>query len=66
MTSRSTNLYNRVIAFRASEDFEARLETFSRALGRPKSDVLRYLITSCLSAYETNRDAIAKIRQVLY
>ena len=59
-------LYNRVIGFRASEDLEARLERFSHVLGRQRSDVIRYLLVSCLNAYETDRQAIAKIRQELY
>ena len=66
MTSRSANVYNKVIGFRVSEDVEVRLERFSRALGRQRSDVIRYLLVSCLNAYEANGDAIAKIRQVLY
>ena len=66
MTSQSVNVYNKVIGFRASRDFEARLERFSHVLGRRKSDVIRYLLTSCLNAYETDRGAIAKIKQELY
>ena len=66
MTSQSAKVYNRIIGFRASEDFEARLERFSHVLGRQKSDVVRYLLVSCLNAYEADRDAIAKIRQALY
>ena len=66
MTSQSVNVYNKVIGFRASGDLEVRLERFSRVLGRQKSDVVRYLLVSCLNAYEADRDAIAKIRQALY
>jgi len=66
MTSSPLNVYSSFIGFRASEDLNARIDRFSHALGRRKSDVIRYLLVSCLNAYETDRDAIAKIRQELY
>jgi hypothetical protein len=43
-----------------------RLDRFSGALTRRKGDVIRYLLLSCLNAYEGDPDAIAKIRQELY
>ena len=58
--------YPDYIGFRASQDLNARLNRFSRALGRRKSDVIRYLLVGCLKAYEADKDAIAKIKQELY
>lgn len=66
MNNEPIRVYEKVIGFRASADFHARLARFSSALGRRQSDVIRYLLTSCLSAYEADKDAIAKIRQELY
>jgi len=66
MTTELVNVYNSFVGFRTSDDLNARLQRFSTVLGRRKSDVIRYLLVSCLNAYETDRDAIAKIRQELY
>ena len=66
MNDEELNVYTDFIGFRAPQDLSARLERFSRALGRRRSDVIRYLLISCLSAYEADRDAIAKIKQGLY
>jgi hypothetical protein len=59
-------VYPRIVGFRASEHLDIRLRRFSSAVGRHRSDVIRYLLISCLNAYEANTDAIAKIRQELY
>jgi hypothetical protein len=66
MNDEVMNVYTNFIGFRASQDLSARLERFSRTLGRQRSDVIRYLLVSCLSAYEADRDAISKIKQELY
>jgi hypothetical protein len=66
MNSESPVVYDKFIGFRASADLHARLARFSSALGRHQSDVIRYLLINCLSAYEADRDAIAKIRQELH
>ena len=66
MNDEAVNVYPNFIGFRAPQELNARLERFSRALGRQKSDVIRFLLVQCLSAYEADRDAIAKIRQKLY
>jgi predicted DNA-binding protein len=59
-------IYSRFVGFRASEDLNSRLDRFSAALTRRKSDVIRFLLLSCLNAYEGDPDAIAKLRQELY
>jgi hypothetical protein len=66
MNLQPLNVYKKFVGFRTSDDLNDRLQRFSRVLGRQKSDVIRYLLTSCLNAYETDKDAIAKIRQELY
>jgi predicted DNA-binding protein len=66
MTTEPINVYNSFVGFRTSDDLNARLQRFSTVLGRRKSDIIRYLLVSCLNAYETDREAIAKIRQELY
>jgi predicted DNA-binding protein len=66
MNAQPTTVYNHFIGFRASDDLHARLESFSRALGRQKSDVIRYLLARCLNAYEGDGEAIARIRRELY
>jgi hypothetical protein len=58
-------IYNRFVGFRAPGDFSLRFERFSKTVGRSKSQVCRYLIATCLSAYEGDKDAIAKIRQAI-
>lgn len=66
MTQPVSRIYSRFVGFRASEELNFRLDRFSGALTRRKSDVIRYLLLSCLNAYEGDSDAIAKIRQELY
>jgi hypothetical protein len=66
MTTEPINVYNSFVGFRTTDDLNARLQRFSIVLGRRKSDVIRYLLVSCLNAYETDGEAIAKIRQELY
>ena len=63
MNQTQDNIYNRFLGIRVPEDFLTRLELFSRQVGRTKSQVCRYFLSQCLSAYETDKDAIAKIRQ---
>jgi hypothetical protein len=64
--STDPRIYTSFVGFRTSDDLNVRLQRFSAVLGRRKSDVIRYLLVSCLNAYETDRDAIAKIKQELY
>jgi len=59
-------IYDRFIGFRAAEELNTRLERFCTALGRQKSDVIRYLLLSCLNTYESDKQAIAQIREELY
>lgn len=66
MIAETPIVYNKVIGFRVPPDLDFRLHRFSSALGRRRSDVIRYLLVSCLNAYEANNEAIAKIRQELY
>jgi hypothetical protein len=66
MNTKPAVVYDKVIGFRAPADLHARLARFSSALGRHQSDVIRYLLISCLSAYEADKGAIAKIRQELH
>jgi hypothetical protein len=63
MTQTHEQIYNRFIGFRSPDDFSQRFERFSKSVGRSKSQVCRYLLSQCLSAYEADNDAIAKIRQ---
>jgi hypothetical protein len=63
MNGSPDTIYNAFIGFRAPEDFLARFLRFSDNVGRSRSAVARYLIAQCLNAYETDRVAIAKIRQ---
>ena len=56
-------IYNGFVAFRATEDWMSRFDLFTRKVGRSRSQVCRYLISTCLSSYEADKDAIAKIRQ---
>ena len=56
-------IYRRLVAFRAPDEFSLRLDRFSQSVGRSRSQVARYLISQCLSAYEGDKDAILKIRQ---
>jgi predicted DNA-binding protein len=55
-------IYRRLVAFRAPDEFALRLDRFSHNVGRSRSQVARYLIGQCLSAYEGDKDAIMKIR----
>jgi predicted DNA-binding protein len=66
MTQTAPRIYSRFVGFRTSEELNFRLERFSEALTRRKSDVIRYLLLSCLNSYEGDDEAIAKIRQELY
>jgi predicted DNA-binding protein len=66
MSDRTFHVYKKLVAFRASDELHARLAQFSKALGRRQSDVIRYLLISCLNAYEADKNAIAKIRQDLH
>jgi predicted transcriptional regulator len=66
MSTGPIRVYKKFVGFRASDDLHARLAQFSNALGRHQSDVIRYLLTSCLTAYEADRSAIEKIKQELY
>jgi len=66
MNTEVIRVYEKAIGFRVSSDLHARLAQFSRTLGRSQSDVIRYLVTSCLSAYEADKSAIARIRQEMH
>ena len=63
MSQTQDNIYNRFLGMRLPEDFVNRFELFSKQVGRSKSQVCRYFLAQCLSAYEADKDAIAKIRQ---
>jgi hypothetical protein len=63
MSQTQDNIYNRFLGMRLPEDFVNRFELFSKQVGRNKSQVCRYFLAQCLSAYEADKDAIAKIRQ---
>jgi hypothetical protein len=56
-------IYEAYVGFRAPPDFLTRFENFSRAVGRNRSDVLRFLLTRCLASYEGDAIAIRKIRE---
>jgi predicted DNA-binding protein len=66
MSQPSATIYDSFVGFRASKDLHDRLDRFSGAVGRRKSDVLRFLIVRCLNAYESDAVAINKIKQELY
>ena len=66
MSTGPIRVYKKFVGFRASDELHARLAHFSNALGRHQSDVIRYLLISCLNAYEADKDAIAKIREELH
>jgi hypothetical protein len=57
------NIFNAFIGFKAPEDFLERFVQFSTNVGRSRSAVARYLIAKCLTSYESDEVAIAKIRQ---
>ena len=63
MSHTQERIYSRFVGFRAPDDFSLRFERFSQSVGRSRSQVARYLIAQCLSAYEADPDALAKIRQ---
>jgi hypothetical protein len=63
MNQPQDNIYNAFIGFRAPDDFLARFHHFSADVGRSRSAVARYLIAKCLTSYESDKVAIAKIRQ---
>jgi len=56
-------VYSQFIGFRAPDDFLGRFQNFTDHVGRSRSAVARHLISRCLTAYETDPVAIAKIRQ---
>jgi hypothetical protein len=56
-------IYNAFIGFKAPEDFLERFERFSAVVGRNRSAVARHLLARCLSSYENDKIAIAKLRQ---
>jgi predicted DNA-binding protein len=66
MTSTTDRVYSSFVGFRAPADFNDRLKRFSAALGRDKSDVIRYLLGRCLTAYEADSAAIEKIKRDFY
>lgn len=66
MTATSIRTYGSFVGFRASKDLNDRLQRLSGALGRHKSDVIRYLLVRCLAAYEADGEAIARIRRELH
>jgi len=57
------HIYNAFIGFKAPGDFVERLSSFSANVGRSRSAVARHLIAKCLTSYENDKVAIAKIRQ---
>lgn len=59
-------IYNAVIAFRASSDFNERFEAFVASIGRGRSAIARYLLAQCMTAYESDHEAIMKIRQSIF
>ena len=63
MNHSQDNIYNAFIGFRAPDDFLERFHQFSHNIGRSRSAVARYLIAQCLASYESDKVAIAKIRQ---
>jgi metal-responsive CopG/Arc/MetJ family transcriptional regulator len=66
MASKIPTVYNRFLGIKVPDDLAERLDRFSRSLGRQRSDVIRYLLVSCLNAYEGDRTAMAKIKQELH
>ncbi len=63
MNQSGEHIYNAFIGFKAPEDFFDRLSQFSANVGRSRSAVARHLIAKCLTSYENDKVAIAKIRQ---
>ncbi len=63
MSQSDQHIYNAFIAFRAPEDFLDRFHQFSANVGRNRSAVARHLIAKCMTSYENDKTAIAKIRQ---
>jgi predicted DNA-binding protein len=63
MNQPEQHIYNAFIAFRAPDDFLERFQQFSANVGRNRSAVARHLIAKCLTSYENDKVAIAKIRQ---
>ena len=66
MTSTNDRIYRTFVGFRAPPEFNDRLKRFSVAVGRHKSDVIRYLLGRCLAAYEADNAAIEKIKRDFY
>jgi predicted DNA-binding protein len=62
----SNTIYSRFVGFRAPQEMSDRLDRFSLALGRHKSDVIRYILGRSLTAYETDTAVIARIKQEMY
>jgi hypothetical protein len=65
MTTTDQRIYNGYIGFRTPDDFLIRFETFSKTIGRNRSQVARYFLSECLSAYEGDAAAVTKIRQAI-
>jgi hypothetical protein len=63
MNQPQDNIYNAFIGFRAPDDFLERFLQFTDNVGRSRSAVARHLIAKCLTVYENDKVAIAKIRQ---
>ena len=63
MNQSGEHIYNAFIGVKAPEDFLDRFAQFSTNVGRSRSAVARHLIAKCLNAYESDKVAIAKIRQ---
>lgn len=63
MSHSGEQIYNAFIGFKAPEDFLVRFSQFSANVGRSRSAVARHLLAKCLSSYESDKVAIAKIRQ---
>jgi hypothetical protein len=61
--NQTDHIYNAFIGFKAPEDFLVRFTEFSANVGRSRSAVARHLIAKCLTSYEGDKAAIAKIRQ---
>ena len=59
-------IYSRYVAFKATEDLANRLDHFSRALGRRRSDVLRFMLGQLLNAYAADSEAIQKIKEQMH
>lgn len=66
MSRDRTVIYGRYVAFKATDDLVERLDRFSRALGRKRSDVVRFLLAQLLNAYAADPKAIQKLREQMH